>query len=255
MQQFLLLLFLFSSVINASHAHVLTAENKQLILVLTESWVTTNAHLFRYTLQDDGRWKISPLDPIPAVIGKTGLAWGIGLHKETDISVRTPVKEEGDGKAPAGAFRIGKAFGYDDPPTSVKLDKVKLSPSIECVDDSGSDYYNLIVDRKSISEPSWKSSEVMRRKDELYRLGIQILHNPEPAQKKKGSCIFIHVWDGPGTHTSGCTALHQFHVLNTMKWLDPALKPVMIQLPWSEYLRLRNDWKLPEIDKNIILTK
>ncbi len=236
------------------HAQIFKPENKQLLLVLTESWDSTNAHLFRYFLQDDGLWKISPLDPVPAVIGRTGLAWGIGIHKEDDVSLRTPVKEEGDGRSPAGAFRIGQAFGYEMPPAGVRLDKIALTPSIECVDDSESPYYNLVVDKKALSEATWKSSELMRRKDELYRYGFVILHNPGPTQKNKGSCIFLHVWNGPGSTTAGCTALHQQHVLATMKWLDPELKPVLVQLPWVEYLRLKKLWKLPEVDRLKVLS-
>ena len=53
---------------------------------------------------------------------------------------------------------------------------LNLTPSIECVDDAGSKYYNRIVDR-SVVAPDWNSSEHMRSAGEAYRWGIVVDHN------------------------------------------------------------------------------
>ena len=53
-------------------------------------------------------------EPTPVTIGRAGSAWGLGLHP----AQRGPQKREGDGRAPAGVFRIGTAFGYADRPTT-----------------------------------------------------------------------------------------------------------------------------------------
>lgn len=246
MTKLFILLLSFSSY---CHAQV-TPENRQLVIVISPGWEHTKARMFRFVRQDDNLWKQAPIDPVPVVLGRSGMAWGLGLHSASDIPKKSPLKVEGDGKAPAGVFRFGLAFGYDELKSIIKLDKLRLSPSIECVDDVASDYYNKIVDRKLIPEPDWKSSEIMRRKDELYRFGIVVDHNTPPAKKEKGSCIFFHVWDGPESTTSGCTATHEFHIRTLMDWLQPDLKPVLVQLPWNEYLRLKTIWNLPEISKS-----
>jgi L,D-peptidoglycan transpeptidase YkuD (ErfK/YbiS/YcfS/YnhG family) len=226
----------------------ITNENQQLIIVTTESWDSTPAWIFRFIRLEDQSWK-SHGDAVPAVIGKNGMGWGRGVHSEKDISFKTPIKEEGDGKAPAGIFQFGGSFGYDETKTPIKIPYQQLTSSIVCVDDSDSVYYNKIIDRKNITEPDWKSSEKMRRADELYRIGIVIEHNPHPAQKKTGSCIFLHVWNGPQSSTSGCTATHEHHVQSIQVWLNPQRKPLLIQLPWREYVRLKTQWRLPEIPK------
>ena len=83
----------------------------QSILVLTESSKATNGTL--YCFERDGtdtEW-ISSNDKIPVAIGRDGLAWGLGLHDDTNIS-NLPMKEEGDGRSPAGVFNLISVFGY-----------------------------------------------------------------------------------------------------------------------------------------------
>jgi zinc D-Ala-D-Ala dipeptidase len=53
------------------------------------------------------------------VVGRNGLAWGIGVVPTDDAQVRSesaPVKREGDGRAPAGIFALSTAFGYASEP-------------------------------------------------------------------------------------------------------------------------------------------
>lgn len=226
-------------------------ENKQLILVITPSWESTHAHIYRFGRQENGEWKLATGDPVPGVVGRSGLGWGIGLHSEKDISPKNPLKIEGDGKAPAGIFTIGQAFGYDKPSSQIRLPSLALTPSTECVDDVKSRHYNEILERTSVSAPDWESSEKMRRKDELYRVGLVINHNIPP-KKGKGSCIFLHVWNGPDSSTAGCTATHDYHIRIIQNWLDTDKLPLFIQLPWNEYLRLKKDWNLPEIERPLL---
>ena len=81
--------------------------------------------------------------PFPVVVGKSGLAWGKGLSSVEQSE--GPVKREGDGKAPAGVFKLGTAFGYDST-ADTKLPYLALTSTIECVDDSHSARYNELVD-------------------------------------------------------------------------------------------------------------
>jgi len=113
------------------------------------------------------------------------------------------------------------------------------------VDDTSSKYYNRLLDRSAVS-PDWNSSEKMLRPDGLYRWGIFVAHNATPPQPGGGSCIFMHIWMGPDVGTSGCTAMAQPQLESVLAWLDPALNPLLVQLPAPEYKKLRRRWKLPK---------
>jgi D-alanyl-D-alanine dipeptidase len=225
-----------------------------MIVVTTSDWNAVEGRLRRYeraTVQD--KWR--PVgDPIAIVVGKNGLGWGIGIIAADDSHVRSasdPVKKEGDGRAPAGIFALGTAFGYaSDPPQGLKMPYLSLTPSTECVDDPGSKHYNRIVDR-SVVASDWNSSEHMRNAGESYRWGIVIDHNatvtgdanqPKPAG---GSCVFLHIWHSHDQGTAGCTAMSPTELETLLAWLDPARQPVLVQLPGPTYERLINLWMLP----------
>src|SRR5579871_1777988 len=175
---------------------------------------------------------------IPVSLGRSGLGWGEGLHPAQSSG---PVKKEGDGRSPAGIFRMGTAFGYR--PLDGKWPYRVLTPDTECVDDAQSKRYNRLVDR-STEKVDWKSSEKMLRSDDLYRIGIVVLHNDQPIPGK-GSCIFLHIRATPESATVGCTAMEPNHIETILKWLDPAKRPILVQLPKAEYQRLKKEWELP----------
>jgi D-alanyl-D-alanine dipeptidase len=112
------------------------------------------------------------------------------------------------------------------------------------VDDSRSLYYNRIVDA-TLVRPDWSSSEEMLRKDMLYRFGIVIEHNVNPVIAGRGSCIFLHIWEGAKNGTSGCTAISVEDMEMLLLWLIPEAKPILVQLPDEEYTRVRKAWDLP----------
>jgi len=67
-----------------------------------------------------------------------------------------------------------------------------------------------------------------------------------PAVPGNGSCIFLHIWRGPGQGTAGCTAMPEEILLDTIHWLNSkAPNAVLVQLPDSEYQRLKAKWSLP----------
>jgi L,D-peptidoglycan transpeptidase YkuD (ErfK/YbiS/YcfS/YnhG family) len=92
--------------------------------------------------------------------------------------------------------------------------------------------------------PDWHSAEKMRRDDDLYELAIQIAHNLNPVRPGHGSCIFLHVWAGPGVPVTGCTALDKRALFEVARWLQPNAA-VLVSLPRSEYVALRPAWGLP----------
>jgi len=226
-----------------------------MIVVTTPDWAAVEGRLQRYERATSHEtWK--PVSkPISIVVGKNGLGWGIGVIATDGSNIRAvsdPVKKEGDGKAPAGVFALGTAFGYASQSLrGLKMPYLNLTTSIECVDDVGSKYYNRVVDRSTVA-PDWNSSEHMRSSGESYRWGIVVGHNgivsegsAAPPMPGAGSCIFLHIWHSAGQGTVGCTAMPQTELETLLTWLDPTRRPLLVQLPTQEYERLSKRWKLP----------
>jgi zinc D-Ala-D-Ala dipeptidase len=221
-----------------AQAQVLDASN-QLIVVTTKNWTDVQGTAQRY--ERNGKTFQKYAEPFPVVVGKSGLAWGRGV---SDVDpLEGPVKREGDGKAPAGIFKLGTAFGYDST-ANTKLPYLALTPTIECVDDSHSKRYNELVDGATITR-DWNSSERMRRDDDMYRKGIFIEHNT-PASSASGSCIFFHIWRAPTSPTLGCTAMDQADISRLFSWLNPRQTPLLVQMPEAQYEQFRASWGLPE---------
>lgn len=213
-------------------------DSQQLIVVISQDWDAIQATAQRYERHGEIFEKFE--GPFPAVLGKNGMGWGKGI--EPIDNAQGPIKQEGDGKAPAGMFKLATAFGYA-PSAETRLPYLELTTNIECVDDSQSGRYNQLVDGTAVTK-DWNSSERMRRNDDLYRQGIFIEHNT-PAAANAGSCIFFHIWRAPATPTRGCTAMAPTDIQRLFSWLDPYRSPLLVQLPESEYERLRERWKLP----------
>ncbi|MBV9924105.1 MAG: L,D-transpeptidase family protein [Acidobacteria bacterium] len=220
------------------------ARARQLVVVATRGWDEVPGVLRRFERKGaKGVWTRVGAD-VPVAVGRSGLGWGAGLV-ETGAEAG-PQKKEGDGKAPAGVFALGSAFGFAPLREAawLRFPYVQLTPSVECVDDTASRSYNLIVDRLAAGSVDWNSSEHMRAV-EGYRWGMVVRHNTAPTVPGRGSCIFLHVWSGPGKGTAGCTAMEEGNLTELLRWLDPKKSPLLVQLPEAEYTRLRAAWRLP----------
>ena len=221
------------------------ADARQLILVVTPDWDADAGALTTWQ-REDGAWKIAA-PAAPVTIGRAGAAWGLGLHPAQD-GVQ---KREGDGRAPAGVFALGPAFGYA-PTLATSMPYLPMSASHWCIDVPGSPLYNRIVDAKVVGEAAVKgSTEPMRRDlhadgDARYATGFVIAHNPANVDGA-GSCIFAHLWKAPGQATAGCTAMDAAVMAALAGWIDPAAQPVFVLLPHAEYERLAAAWQLPDI--------
>jgi D-alanyl-D-alanine dipeptidase len=230
----------------AAKAPAPLARSRQLILVTTPGWDSVRGTLRRFERKGvGGVWK-QVGDSFAIVVGRGGLGWGEGLTARPGGG--GPLKKEGDGRAPAGVFALGPAFGFDgsDEAGWVRLPYKPLKPSTECVDDTASTHYNLIVDRDASKPLDWNSSERMRSV-EGYRWGIVVAHNAAPPVAGRGSCIFLHIWAGPEHGTAGCTAMERPNLEALLRWLDPRKRPLLVQLPEEEYARLRAVWRLPPV--------
>jgi D-alanyl-D-alanine dipeptidase len=216
---------------------------RQLIVVTTPGWDSVSGTLRRYERGADGGAWIPVGDVVPVAVGHAGLAWGSDALRR---SANEPRKHEGDGRAPAGMFPLDTVFGFAaerDAP-AVQLPYVQLTSGSECVDDVASVHYNTVVDRARAVPVDWTSSERMRQIGQ-YRLGVIVGYNAPAPERGRGSCIFLHIWSGPGVGTAGCTAFPASAVETVVRWLDPSRRPMLVQLPSAEYARLRTAWRLP----------
>lgn len=200
----------------------------QVLLVLSPNAPSIHAHAWMLErARTSDAWR--PLrGPLLVTLGRNGLAWGVGEHSSpppTDF----PIKREGDGCSPAGIFRIPFAFGI--PPSTdaswIKLPYTHLTQDIIGIDDPKSQYYNQVLNARTV-ERDWDSDERMNRHQKVYRWGAFIAHNPE-ATPGGGSCIFLHLWPGPGRSTAGCTAMSENDLVQILQWLDPSRNPRLIQ--------------------------
>ena len=226
------------------------ANAQQLVLVTSADWNATTGELRRFEREGDD-WK-QVGDAMPVTLGRNGSGWGLGLNPQRGDG---PVKHEGDGKAPAGVFAIGTAFGYADR-ANTGLRYQAMTGNDWCIDVPASNYYNRIIDRSTVKAPYLdQSSEPMRRDlhadgDQRYREGFVIEHNADGAARQGGSCIFAHLWKAPGETTAGCTAMAPASMDALLAWLDARRKPVFVLLPNAQYAALKHDWKLPEIARS-----
>lgn len=217
---------------------------RQLVLVVVPDWNADHGTL-RTFARTRGGWRPAGLD-VPVTIGRTGAAWGAGLQP---AQADGPQKREGDGRSPAGVFRIGEAFGYAAS-AGTALPYRALTAGDYCIDVDGSPYYNRIVDSAQVGEAAVQgSTEPMRRDlhahgDQRYKLGFVIEHNAE-ARRGVGSCIFAHLWKSPHDATAGCTAMAEPTMRRLLGWLDPKQFPVFVLLPAEAYARLAGAWHLP----------
>ena len=218
--------------------------SRQILLVITPSWTSQTGTLQRYT-RATGQLERVGL-PITIVVGGGGLGWGIGLHNGSG-GVDEPRKMEGDARAPAGVFRLTRAFGKESAPKS-KLPSSQLTPGDVCVDDVAHAAYNHVV-KAGATVASWKSAEQLVRKDWLYDTLVVVDQNhAEDAAgvvAGRGSCVFLHVWRKKASGTAGCTAMSHGELQEVVQWLDAAQRPVLVQLPVDVYAKVRSPWHLP----------
>ena len=249
------------------HASPIPAATLQLLVAVADTWEHTAGTLTLYERSaPNAPWKPAQ-KPIPVRFGRTGLAWGRGLAGSTpgadpassgtrpgpDAASAAalgsgPMKREGDGKAPAGVFALGPAFAYDPKELGpVRMPVLLADANLICVDDAASPSYNTLLDARTMpNTPSaTPSHEDMRRPDDQYRFGLVVQHNQAPVAPGAGSCIFLHIWRTPQTATTGCTAMAKPHLKALIARLDPAKKPLLVQLPKEQYASLRLPWGLP----------
>ena len=107
---------------------------------------------------------------------------------------------DGDKRALAGFYKIGRSFGFA---ASRRPGYMRIAEGMTCVDDPASPAYNTITARAKVGwqvhgENIWRVPE--------YRRGLLVDYRVN-RRARAGSCIFIHLRLPGKTGTSGCVAL------------------------------------------------
>lgn len=236
------LLFILATVL-AARGFELPAASSQLVVGTAKDWNSSTVTLSTYEKRA-GKWtKVS--GPWQGRLGRNGLIWGLGIHP---LPPGGKVKQEGDGRAPAGVFHIGGAWGYD---ASIRkhprLFYRQVTPRDLWVEDPKSPSYNkhLVLDREPAT--AWEKKQQMRQNDYPHSLKLFIAHNAPPkVSPGQGSAIFFHIWRGGGSKpTAGCTTMEEGKLRELIAWIDPGKQPIYVLLPDAEYQARRAAWKLP----------
>jgi len=223
----------------------------QLLVGVADTARSTIVELHRFQRSDAyAQWERVG-KPTSAVIGRRGLAVGRGI---VDVETKGyPEKREGDGKSPAGVFRLSAPYGYGKGLTNASSDNpvTPITDSTACVDDPTSPQYGQIVDVPS--RRGRRGVEPLRRADGLYSRLLVVGHNGAldgDVVAGKGSCIFIHVARGARVPTAGCTALPEEDIDVLIRWLRPRSRPVYVLAPRAVYDSLAKSprSRLPVLD-------
>ena len=182
----------------------------RLVLVETADMSSIAARLRRFERSATGQpWREIGRAK-PAVVGKSGLGWGWTFAK--DVGSGEPMKHEGDLRAPAGFYPLGRPFGLIPAGFAGYL---TLQPEESfCVADASSPHYGAIVSR-AVAGKAVAGEEMWRVA--LYKRGLVVDYPPNRAGNA-GSCVFIHIWRSPASGTAGCVALAEAGVKELQTW-------------------------------------
>jgi L,D-peptidoglycan transpeptidase YkuD (ErfK/YbiS/YcfS/YnhG family) len=128
---------------------------------------------------------------------------------------------EGLGRTPVGIFTMTQAFG-SLPNNGTRLPYVHVGPNDWWDENPASAHYNRLV-RSSVSPGG--NSENLYYSGRAYAHAVVINYNMNPVVKGAGSGFFLHV--SFGSPTQGCVAIPEGNLDQIMRWLNPALHPVI----------------------------
>jgi len=217
----------------------------QLIVGIAPDWNSMRGHIQLFEQSGKSEWR--PVgQPFPVLFGKSGLAWGSGLAGQDEAGLR---KEERDGRAPAGVFRIGKIYTYDAQlPLGGDYPFHQVTTADAWVDDiKHPDYNRFVTIADPANPPPWFQKAKMRHNDFAYRWLVEIRHNSDPPVPGAGSAIFFHIRRGIDRPTAGCTTMAEPDLVRMITWLRVARHPCYALLPSTVYEGKRKAWGLPAL--------
>ena len=218
---------------------------EQLIVAVAPDWENMRGELRRFERGAGGAWQ--PVDEaIPVLFGKNGLAWGRGLAGQEESGRH---KKERDGRAPAGVFRLGTIYTYDESlPPGADFPFHQVTAADAWIDDVTSpDYNRLVTIEDPAHPPPWFAKQKMRHNDFAYRWLVEIRHNSDPPVPNDGSAIFFHIRRGAARPTAGCTTMREEDLVALIKWLRAERHPCYALLPRAAYRAKEAAWNLPPL--------
>ena len=146
---------------------------------------------------------------IPVALGRSGIGFD---------------KREGDGRTPAGVWRILRVLYRGDraPRPTTRLPAAPIGMADGWCDDPEDRRYNCPV-----TLPFAPSHERMRRDDALYDLLLVLDHNTRPRVRRRGSAIFIHQARPGYRPTEGCVALAPADMRRLLTRLRPGARIII----------------------------
>lgn len=143
---------------------------------------------------------------IPVALGRSGIGFD---------------KREGDGRTPAGTWRVVRLLYRADhlPRPVTRLPARPIGLMDGWCDDPEDRRYN-----RPVRLPVAARHERLRRDDGLYDLVIVLDHNQRPRVRGRGSAVFIHVARPGLTPTEGCVALPCLELRRLVARLRPGVR-------------------------------
>jgi len=213
----------------------------QLIVGLAETWDSGVGRI--QCFERDGKTWRAVSQPQRVLFGANGLAWGIGVAGQNEPGRH---KAEGDKRAPAGIFALGKVYTYETKlPPGADYPFYTVTAADAWIGNPELLHYNehVVVDLQN--PPPWFKKEQMKQDDFAHHWKIEIRHNSDPPVPGAGSAIFFHIQRGPNKHSSGCTTMPQPALLSIIRWLRASAHPHYALLPAAEYRAKWKAWGLP----------
>ncbi len=191
-----------------------TGGAQQVIVVDAPDAASTTATLTAYE-NDGGGW-YEALAPMPAVDGANG--W-------LPASSRT----EGDDTTPEGMYAIGPTMYGTGPDPGTQFPYHQLVCGDWWDEDPASATYNTFEHVPCGATPGFGGdSEALWTEGDAYP-SMAVIDFNTPPTGPSGSGIFLHA--DTGAATQGCVSLPLSNLDAVLRWLDPALHPVIVMGP------------------------
>jgi L,D-peptidoglycan transpeptidase YkuD (ErfK/YbiS/YcfS/YnhG family) len=187
-----------------------TGPAQQRVTVAADSARSTTA-VVRLWRRDGGCWR-QVAGPWRAHVGRNGLS---RHHRE------------GDGTTPAGTFGVGPVIYGTAPSPGVRYRYRRLACGDWWDEDPRSATYNSFRHVRCGTRPAFGAgSEALWLQTGAYRHFAVLDYNTRPVVPGRGSAIFIHA--DVGRPTNGCVSLPPARLAALLRWLRPALSPLVL---------------------------